>query len=136
MKASIHEYFQVGTIQWMSHPDTPVLESIHQLAADPYFDALEIKHFAHEKERAAARDMLAQAHMHVCYGAQPSLLGPKLNPNDLNEDQRVEAEKVLLDAVDEAAYLGAKGIAFLAGKWTKEEKEQAYAQLLKTTQHV
>ncbi|MEG0269383.1 MAG: TIM barrel protein [Clostridia bacterium] len=136
MKASIHEYFQVGTIQWMSHPDTPVLESIHQLAADPYFDALEIKHFAHEKERAAARDMLAQAHMRVCYGAQPSLLGPKLNPNDLNEDQRIEAEKVLLDAVDEAAYLGAKGIAFLAGKWTKEEKEQAYAQLLKTTQHV
>lgn len=35
--------------------------------------------------------------------------------------------------MDEAEYLGAKGIAFLAGKWEEATKEEAYAQLLKTT---
>lgn len=38
--------------------------------------------------------------------------------------------------MDEAEYLGAKGIAFLAGKWEEETKDQAYAQLLKTTRNV
>ena len=39
----------------------------------------------------------------------------------------------MLEAIDEAEYLGAKGIAFLAGKWQEETKDQAFAQLLKTT---
>lgn len=80
--------------------------------------------------------MLAQGHMKVCYGAQPRLLGPKLNPNDLNEEGRKKAEAVLIDSVNEAQYMGAGGIAFLAGKWEPETKEQAYAQLLKTTRAV
>ena len=70
--------------------------------------------------------MLAQAHMKVCYGAQPRLLGPKLNPNDLDEEGRKKAEAVLIDSVDEARYMGAKGIAFLAGKWEPETKEDVY----------
>ena len=74
--------------------------------------------------------------MTVCYGAQPRLLGPKLNPNDLDEEGRQKAEATLIEAVDEAEFLGARGIAFLAGKWAPETKEQAYAQLLKTTKAV
>ena len=35
------------------------------------------------------------------------------------------AEATLIEAVDEAEYLGAKGIAFLAGKWEEETKDQA-----------
>ncbi len=38
-----------------------------------------------------------------------------------------------MEGIDEAAYLGAEGIAFLAGKWQEETKEKAYEQLLKTT---
>ena len=68
--------------------------------------------------------------------AQPRLLGPKLNPNDLDEEGRKKAEAVLIDSIDEAEYMGAKGIAFLAGKWEPETKDQAYAQLLKTTRAV
>ena len=41
-----------------------------------------------------------------------------------------------MDSIDEARYMGAKGIAFLAGKWEPETKDQAYAQLLKTTRAV
>ena len=41
-----------------------------------------------------------------------------------------------MEAIDEAEYLGAKGIAFLSGKWEEESKEQAYSQLLKTTRNL
>lgn len=136
MKDSIHKYFQVGTIQWMSHPSYDVLDSIHRIACDDFFDALEVCKFADDETRTKARDMMAEAHLRVCYGAQPRLLGPKLNPNDLNEEGRQAAEKTLLEAVDEAEFLGAKGIAFLAGKWEPETRDQAFSQLLKTTGNV
>ena len=136
MKDSIHKYFQIGTIQWMSHPSYDVLDSIHKIACDDFFDALEVCKFNDDETRTKARDMMAQAHLRVCYGAQPRLLGPKLNPNDIDEAGRQAAEKTLLEAVDEAEFLGAKGIAFLAGKWSPETKNQAFAQLLKTTGNV
>lgn len=136
MKDSIHTYFQIGTIQWMSHPSYPILDSIKQIACDDFFDAIEIGRFPDDETRAKARDMLAQAHMKVCYGAQPRLLGPKLNPNDLDEEGRLKAEATLIEALDEAEFLGAKGIAFLAGKWDAARFDEAYAQLLKTTRAV
>lgn len=138
MKDSIHKYFQIGTIQWMSHPpaDYEVLSSIRTIGCDDYFDALEVTQFKDDETRRKAKEMLEQAHMRVCYGAQPRLLGPGLNPNDIDEGGRKKAEQTLLEAVDEAEYLGAKGIAFLAGKWEEATKEEAYRQLLKTTQNV
>ena len=133
MKESIHKYFQVGTIRWMSFPRLGVLESIKRIARDDFFDAIEITKCKDDEEREAVKKLLEQSHLKVCYGAQPRLLGPKLNPNDINEEGRKAAEATLLEAIDEAEYLGAKGIAFLAGKWQEETKEEAYQQLLKTT---
>lgn len=134
----IQKYFKVGTIQWMSFPgggDT-VINSIRRIARDEYFDAIEITKFASDEERAEARKILEQSHMKVCYGAQPRLLGPKLNPNAIDEEERKKAEQTLIEAVDEAEYMGAKAIAFLAGKFEEETKEEAYSQLLKTTINV
>lgn len=138
MKDSIHKYFQIGTIQWMSHPpaEYELLDSIKTICCDDYFDALEVTQIKDAFVREKAKEMLEQAHMKVCYGAQPRLLGPGLNPNDINEEGREKAERTLMEAVDEAEYLGAKGIAFLAGKWEKETREKAYLQLIKTTENV
>jgi len=136
MNESIHKYFKVGLIQWMSHPTKNVLESIKEVACDDFFDAIEITKFADDETRAAARKILDQSHLKVCYGAQPRLLGPKLNPNDIDEEGRKKAEATLIEAIDEAEYLGASGIAFLAGKWQPETKDQAYEQLLKTTRNL
>ena len=58
------------------------------------------------------------------------------SPNDIDEEGRKKAEANLLEAIDEAEYMGAKGIAFLAGKWQEETKEEAYSQLLKTTRNL
>lgn len=136
MRESIHKYFQIGTISWMSFPGRDALETVRRIAADDFFDAIELTRFNSDAQREQARRVLAQAHMKVCYGAQPRLLGPGLNPNDLDEEKRLAAQTTLIEAVDEAEALGARAIAFLAGKWAQETKEQAYAQLLRTTRAV
>ena len=134
MEDSIHKYFQVGIIQWMSYPQGNPMESLKAICKDDFFDAIELKGYGYKNEEA--KRLLEQSHLKVCYGVQPRLLGGKLNPNDLDEEGRKKAEATLIEAVDEAEYLGAKGIAFLAGKWQPETKEQAYMQLLKTTRAV
>ena len=136
MRESIHKYFQVGTIRWMSFPRLDAIEAAKKIARDDFFDAIEITRCASEEERVALKHILETSHMKVCYGAQPRLLGPKLNPNDLDEEGRLKAEATLVEAVDDAEYFGARGIAFLAGKWSEETKDEAYAQLLKTTVNV
>ncbi|MBE5996144.1 MAG: sugar phosphate isomerase/epimerase [Lachnospiraceae bacterium] len=136
MKDSIKKYFQVGTITWMSYPGVPQNEVIKMIAKDDYFDAIEVCKYPDDESREEGKKLLEQSHLKVCYGAQPRLLGPKLNPNDIDEEGRKKAEATLIEAVDEAEYLGAKGIAFLSGKWTEEKKEEGYQQLLKTTRAV
>lgn len=136
MRESIHNYFKVGIIQWMSFPKRDPMESLMTIAKDDYFDAIEVKGYGSAETNQTAKSILEQSHLQVCYGAQPRLLGPKLNPNALDEAERKKAEATLLEAVDEAKYLGASGIAFLAGKWEAETKDQAYLQLLKTTRSI
>ncbi len=138
MRDSIHKYFQVGTILWMSYPPAKYdyKDSLMRILRDDYFDAIEITQIKEDELRAEAKALLAQSHMKVCYGAQPRLLSTGLNPNDIQEEGRRKAEATLLEAVDEAEYLGAKGIAFLAGKWEEQTKDIAYEQLLKTTVNV
>ena len=136
MRESIHKYFKVGTIQWMSYPRMDGLESLKAICRDDYFDAIEININKLGSVMEEAKQLLTQSHLEVCYGAQPTLLGPGLNPNALDEEGRQKAEDALKKALDQAEYFGAKGIAFLAGKWKEETKEEAYRQLLKTTVHV
>lgn len=138
MKEPIQNYFDIGTIQWMSHPpkNYSVLESLTKLLNDEFFTAIEITQFKDDKTRAKAKEMLDQSGIRVCYGAQPRLLGPGLNPNDLDEEKRKQAESTLIEALDEAKYLGAKGIAFLSGKFEEDAVEESYAQLLTTTRNV
>lgn len=138
MKDPIQKYFHVGTIQWMTHLPVKheLLDSIYALATDEFFTAVEITKIADDETREKAKRMLEQSHMKVCYGAQPRLLGPGLNPNDIDEEGRKKAEATLMEAIDEAEYMGAGGIAFLAGKWAEETKDEAYSQLLKTTRNL
>lgn len=134
MRESIHKYFKVGTIQWMSYPGLEPMESLLRIARDEFFDAIELRGFG-EDNRDAKR-ILEQSHLKVCYGAQPHLLSQQINPNAIDEENRKKAEVELKQAIDEAEYLGAKGIAFLAGKWQESTKDRAYNQLLKTTRNI
>ena len=42
MKESIHKYFKVGTLLWMSYPRTGTVEGAVKIARDDYFDAIEV----------------------------------------------------------------------------------------------
>ena len=136
MKDPIQKYFQVGTIQWMSYNQSAPKDSLLAICRDDFFDAIELKGYGTPEANAEAKAILDQSHLKICYGAQPRLLGPKLNPNAIDEDERKKAEATLIEAVDEAEFFGAKAIAFLAGKWEESTKAEAYAQLLKTTRAV
>ena len=44
-----------------------VLESIRRIAADDYFDAIEITQCRDKEERDAVKKLLGQSHLKVCY---------------------------------------------------------------------
>lgn len=142
MRDSIHKYFKIGLIAFMAYPncirgeDPDYLEVVKKIAYDDYFDAIEVSWCKEPDIRMQAAKLLSQAHMTVCYGAQPRLLLTGKNANAIDEEGRKLAEETLLEAIDEAAEMRAKGIAFLSGKWQAETKDQAYQQLLKTTRNL
>ena len=142
MREDIHKYFKVGLVEFMAFPDglrgedPNILDRIKQIACDDYFDAIELTWIKDSHNRAQAANLLEAARMSVCYGAQPRLLTTGMNVNHLDESQRKKAEATLMEAVDEACELGANGISFLSGKWQEETKEEAFAQLIKTTRAV
>ncbi len=135
MMEPIQTYFHVGTIQWMSYPPEryELADSVRSLCCDSFFTALEVTSIENAKERSKVKQLIGQSHMRVGFGAQPVLLGNNLNPNHVDEEKRMEAELALKDAVDQAEFLGADRIAFLAGNWDMENKEIQYRQLCKTT---
>lgn len=133
MRDPIQRYFRIGTLQWMSFPDRDVVETVRAIARDAFFDAVEVCHIPDAAKRREVRHIIEQAHMTVSYAAQPMLLATGLNPNALEEAERLEAEAALLDALREAQELGAEGFSFMAGHWRQDSREQAFAQLVKTT---
>lgn len=142
MKSSIHKYFKVGLISFMAYPSTirgedpNAAEVIKEIACDDYFDAIEVTWTKDERKRAEIADLLKTSHLTVCYGAQPRLLTTGMNANHTDEEERKKAESTLMEAIDEAEFLGSKGIAFLSGKWQEETKDLAFSQLLKTTRNL
>ena len=52
MKESIHKYFKVGTIQWMSFPNSAPLDSLLAIARDDYFDAVELTGYGADQDKA------------------------------------------------------------------------------------
>ena len=141
MNEMIQKYFNIGIVHFMAFPETmrgvgPILETVRKIATDDYFDAIELTQIKDPEVRKSVRNLLDQTHLKVCYGAQPRLLTTGLNPNHTNEEERLKAEKTLLEAIDEAEELGAKGIAFLAGKYEDETKDKAFEQLVKTTKNL
>lgn len=137
MREPINTYFQLGVIQWMIHPEPQyaLVDSVRQLASDDFFDAIEIAPIADNEKRKTVRKMLESSHMTVCYGAHPRILSG-LNPNAIDEQERIKAERALIEIVDEAHMMGAKGVCMLAGRFDEENREEAFAQLLKTTGNV
>jgi sugar phosphate isomerase/epimerase len=142
MNESIHSYMKLGTIAFMSYPEImkgegdKIEPSIKKILDDTYFTAIEITWIKDPVVRGRVAKLLEQSLVTTCYGAQPRFLTTGMNINDCNEQKRQAALASLLEGVDEAYSLGAKGIAFLSGKYDETTKEQSYQALLKSTREV
>lgn len=132
---------KVGLVHFMAYPATikgegPVVETIKKLALDDYFSAIEITTIKSDEDRGIVKKMLETSHMTAAYGAQPRLLISGLNINDLNEEGRQKALANLKEGIDEAYELGCTGFAFLSGKYEEEQKEEAFAALVNSTNEI
>lgn len=141
MNESMYKYFKLGLIHFMAFPSTmkgegPIVDTIRRIACDDYFNAIEITWMKDPEVRKEVKKILESSHLSVGYGAQPRLLTTGMNINDLNEEGRVKAVASLKEGITEAYELGAKGLAFLSGKYEERTKEQSYQALLASTKEL
>jgi sugar phosphate isomerase/epimerase len=134
----MRKFMRVGLIHFMAYPATikgegPILETLKTIAADDYFDVVEVSWIKDDQVRAEARAMLETAHMTIAYGAQPRLLTQGLNLNHLDPTERRKAIDTVKEGINEAMELGAVGCAFLSGPYEPGGEEKALAVLVDST---
>ena len=120
MDEPLARYARVGIIHFMLWPevmsgDGPIAPTIERIAADTCFDAIEVTRINDEETRHQMRELLATARMTVGFGAQPILLGGKLDLNAPDDAGRTRAVEAVQDAIDQAYSLDADGCAVLSG---------------------
>lgn len=134
MNESMRKYMRVGIVNFMAFPATmkgegPILEALRAICLDDYFDVVEVTWIKDAAVRKQAKKMVDAAGLDLTYGAQPRLLTTGSNINDLDAEKREAALDSLKAGVDEAYELGAKGFAFLSGKYREDTREESYRAL-------
>ena len=133
-------YLDIGLVHFMMFPDTmggdgPIIESIQQVAADPFFDVLEVTRMQDPAVRQQVRDIADMAHMSLGFGSQPGLLMNQLNTAALDDDLRRRSVDDIKASIDQAYEHGARLLAMIDGleSWPGEDrKEQAIEQVTKS----
>jgi sugar phosphate isomerase/epimerase len=120
MNIPLHHVIRPGIIHFMAFPSTmkgegPILETVHQILADDFFEVIEISWIKDAAVRAKVKSMLATAAVEVKYGGQPRLLTQKLDLNSADEAMRRRAVDEIKRAVEDAADLGIKDVGLLSG---------------------
>ena len=136
MKDPIQKYFQVGLVAGMAY--APALgglgweEVVRRVAADGYFQVVEVNPLPNPEVRERVAALAAQGHLTLYCNAHGRLLSAGLNPNAVDEEERQRAEAALLEGVEESAALGSPTVGMLAGPWTGDTREVCLDQLEKT----
>ncbi len=131
-------YCALSLVHFLAFPecsggDGPVLETIAQIAADDFFAAIEITRINDSNVRQQCARLIEQSHMQVAFGAQPIILGGKLNLNSLNWRQRKQALDTLKPYIDQAAEIGARRFVVLSGPDPGEADRAAATEVLMTS---
>ncbi|MCD8349669.1 MAG: sugar phosphate isomerase/epimerase [Planctomycetaceae bacterium] len=138
MIESMRKYMRVGIVNFMAFPATmkgegPILDATRAICRDDYFDVIEVTWIKDPIVRSQVRTMVETAGLTLTYGAQPRMLTTGSNINDLDPAKRRAALDSLKAGIDEAYELGAKGFAFLSGKYEDKTLEESYAALKDST---
>lgn len=128
-------YCTLSLVHFLAFPDCqggdgPILESITQLAGDEFFTGIEISRINDPEVRAQCAQLLAQTHMQVAFGAQPIILGGKLNLNAADSTERQQAIETLKPYITQAAEVGAQSFVILSGADPDASQRAAATELL------
>lgn len=116
MNGCLHNYMKVGIVNFMAFPAPyPVVDAVIKIASDPFFGGIEITRVNPPEDEAKVASILAASHLIAGYGAQPVILGGKLDLNSLDESKRGAAVAAIKSCVDEAYRLGCARLAVLSG---------------------
>ena len=121
MEKNLASFMKMGIVHFMAFPELaggkgPWVDTVRQIALDPFFNAIEITHIEDPETRDAVKALIQLSGLSVGYGAHPAILGQGLDINALDEATRSHACKVLMMHLDEAIYMGAESFVFLSGK--------------------
>ncbi len=134
MVESWRQLMDIGLIHFMAYPDATkppaVQETVRKLAADDFWDVLEIKRVdepgVHDELRAIAQ----QSGISYGMAAQPNLLGGNLSLNDPDEAGRQAAVDEVKKSIDAAYELDARITAVLSGPDPGDEERDQQLDLL------
>jgi sugar phosphate isomerase/epimerase len=141
MNEPIQKYMKVGLIHFMAFPacmkgEGPIVETVRRIAYDDYFSAIEVTWIKDSEARNEVKKIIETSHMVAAYGGQPRMLTTGMNINNLNDGERLKALTSLKEGIDEAYEIGAKGFAFLSGKYEEATKEESYRALVSSTKEL
>ena len=136
MKQYVHDYSRIGIVHFMAYPqcasgEGDVLTSIRSLSDDPYFNVLEITQIRDGAVRKQVRNIALETGTDLAFGAQPILLGGKLNLNHPDAAERQKAIDAVKVGIDQAADMGCRGVAVLSGT-VSEDRAAAKARLIES----
>ncbi len=120
MNEPLSHYARLGVIHFMLWPQTmggegPIADTVERLAADADLEAIELTRINDPATRQRVRSTLETARVAAAFGAQPILLGGKLDLNAPSDAARSAAVEAVQQAIGQACELGAEGLAVLSG---------------------
>ena len=138
------KYMQLGIVHFMIYPqllkgEGPILETAQRIAADPFFEVLEVGLIKDPAVVPALKALAEESQLTLGVGGQPALLTTGGNLANLDEAGRQTAVASVKRSIDLAYALGSRLLAFFDGKnsYPGPEKEaQARAQLVKSVQEL
>ena len=131
----IREDARIGVVHHMAFPEAmasegTALEALKRIAADDYFEVVEVAPFKDALLAREASRLLAESRMTVALGVQGVLLRNQLSLNALDGAERAKAVEAIRACFDQAAILNAVGVAVIAGPYEPGTKKQAEAALV------
>lgn len=120
MNGKPQDCMNVGMIHFMAFPEGakpggPTVETLTKLCADDYFSVVEVTSVKDPETRKRAIEVTQKSGRTVLFGAQPVLLGGKLNLNALDVRERQKAVDAVRACIAEAVEWKAQGLAVLSG---------------------
>lgn len=144
MDSPWQKYMQLGIVHFMIYPqllkgDGPIVETARRIAADPFFEVLEVGLVNDPAALAGLRAVAEESGLALGVGAQPGLLTTGGNLASLDEAARQAAVARVRASIDQAYALGARLLAFLDGKNSypgPDKEKQARVQFVKSVQEL